>query len=249
MVEKINFIELEILDPMLKARWGKLRSLPAVTAHVLIKQRKAVKIKTESAKTKENSLQKESFTYNNNIPVFIPWADDKNIGKSYNKIMNIIDEWVLFIDHDILLVNPLWHTICKRAIDKVGKNAGWITCFTNRIYCKAQLYSGADNASDDIRYHRDIARSIYIKNERKILDISNRKEQLSGFFILTNKEAWKKAGGFKKEGFFTVDNQYSTDLKRAGYKLYLMADLYVYHSYFRDSVNNSFERSVRCERD
>jgi GT2 family glycosyltransferase len=167
------------------------------------------------------------------IPVIIAYAPQQKLGFAYNREMGHIDEWVIFIDYDVMLLNPHWYDICLNAIQKVGHDAGWITCYTNRIGCKNQAL-GIDNIdSHDIKYHQLIAKKMYDTKRGKIIDLTPGPGQLSGMFILTNKKAWKAVGGFKEDGFYGIDNDYSMKLKRAGFRLYLMQDLYVYHSYFR----------------
>lgn len=181
------------------------------------------------------------------IPTIIPYASNKKIGIVYNDAMKNIDDWVIFVDHDVwLATNPLWHEISVNAIMQIGHKAGWITCYTNRIGCKFQKAPRIDTRSDDIRYHRDYALNLYNKNKGKIKDFTKaRGGRFSGMFILTHKQAWLDAGGFSENmGFFGVDCNYYTKLKRAGYGLYLMQDLYVYHGYFREALNPLFKKEV-----
>jgi GT2 family glycosyltransferase len=175
------------------------------------------------------------------VPVIIAYAPNQKLGFAYNREMEHVDEWVIFIDYDVMLLNPHWYDICLNAIQKVGHDAGWITCYTNRIGCKHQAL-GIDNVeSHDIRYHQQIAKKMYDTKRGKIRDLTDQPGQLSGMFILTNKKAWKATGGFKTDGFYGVDNDYSRRIRLAGYRLYLMEDLYVYHSYFRFVMKDGSE--------
>lgn len=185
------------------------------------------------------------------IPAVVPYMPDKKIGQAYNEIMEKSEsEWVLFFDHDVLLgLNPLWHDICINAINKVGDNAGWITCYTNRIGCrfqKAPNLKGFDNirSSHDMNYHRQYAKTLYNNNKGKIKDLTlARGARFSGMFILTNKTAWSKSGGFVENGgFFNVDCKYYTSIKKAGFRVYIMQDLYVYHGYFREVLKPYFTK-------
>jgi len=177
------------------------------------------------------------------IPLIIPFSPNGRIGEAYNNALsNLVEGWVLFIDHDVLLVNPYWWDICNAAINHVGLDAGWITCYTNRIGCKFQKAPNVNTQTDDIKYHRQFALDLFKKNRGKIRDLTNAKGgRFSGMFILTHKQAWIDAGGFKENiGFFNVDCRYFTSLKNAGYKLFLMEDLYVYHGYFRETLKPIF---------
>ena len=227
-----------IIDESLRKRIGDTHHFDNESAKSFIKQGK-IELMPEIINNKE-SIRSKICGFNGDIPCFIPWNSNKDIGKSYNTLMSCIEDWVIFIDHDVLLVNPFWHSICISAIKKVGNDAGWITCYTNRIGCIQQRISGVNEKSDDIKYHRNFAKQVYEKNKGKIVDITDSKYVLSGFFILTNKKVWEKSGKFKEEGFFTVDNAYHRSVVSAGFRLYLMTDLYVYHSYFRDSIEQKF---------
>jgi len=179
------------------------------------------------------------------IPTVIPYAPDKKIGYAYNEVMKSIDDWVLFVDHDVwLATNPLWHEISIGAIKLLGHEAGWITCYTNRIGCKFQRAPSVDTKNDDILYHRRYALNLYKTNRGKIKNLTKaRGGRFSGMFILTHKQAWLDAGGFTENmGFFGVDCNYFTKIKRAGYGVYLMQDLYVYHGYFREVLKPYFTK-------
>ena len=179
------------------------------------------------------------------IPVYIPWCDYGQIGKAYNMFMEkYVEDWVIFIDHDVMLVNPLWHDICINAVNTIGHKAGWITCFTNRIGCKFQKAPGVDTKNDDMKYHRAYAKDLYRMNKGKIKDLTIAKGgRYSGMFILTHKQAWLDSGGFNENiGFFNVDCRYFTALKNSGYRVYRMDDLYVYHGYFREVLKPFFTK-------
>jgi GT2 family glycosyltransferase len=169
----------------------------------------------------------------------IPYKPD-NLGAAYNEVMEKAADWVLFLDHDILTLNPNWYKICMNAIKNLGHKAGFISCLTNRIGChwqKATNYDiGVDLDNDDIEYHIKKAKEIDQKHHGQIYEPGPH-GPLSGFFILTHKQAWKDAGGFK-DGFLTVDNDYDEKIKAAGYKRYILKDLYYYHVYTKKGLWN-----------
>lgn len=165
------------------------------------------------------------------LEIRIPFDSDRNhLGRAYNEAMTTVSDWVLFIDHDVFLVNPNWHKICLKAIEKFGHTAGWLSCRTNRIACPHQLwYNEAEG--DDLKKHLEIAFERAESQKGIYTDVTDL-GFLSGFFILTHKEAWQKSGGFV-EGFLGVDNNYHISLKNAGYKILVMEELYCYHRYGR----------------
>lgn len=184
-----------------------------------------------------------------NIDVIIPWEPDKKLGYAINRSMEKIEDWVLILDHDVFLsLNPHWYQICLDAIEKVGHQAGWITCTTNKIGCPLQKADynlikkdyNYDNRFDsknmDIQF--ELAEMLYKKNGNQIADITEQAKRwkLSGLFILTHKKAYndvKEKFGFPDNKFIGWDNYYNDRLLELGYKLYLMKGLYIYHGYKR----------------
>ena len=111
-------------------------------------------------------------------------------------------EWVLLLDHDVLLLHPSWYEVCQRAI-REHPDAGLFTCFTNNVMCKHQRDPGAP-AGHDFAAHRARAKALWETHGYRCTE--NAKWLIAGFFTLTSKTAWAKAGGFPEEGFFGVDN-------------------------------------------
>lgn len=162
------------------------------------------------------------------IDITIPFRPGKQLGEYMNDYMEHAEDWVLFIDHDILLLNPFWYYICEDAIKQVGHQAGFITCKTNRIGCHWQRQEGIEMSNNDIEYHIKKSKEIYNLNKGKIFEPDNH-GAFSGFFILTHKQAWKDAGKFNSG--WKVDNWYDEAIRKIGYKRYVMQDLYCYHLY------------------
>jgi GT2 family glycosyltransferase len=144
-------------------------------------------------------------------------------GAWLNEIMEASpSEWVMIHDHDIFLANKNWYRILQEAITN-KPDAGLFTCMTNRIGNPQQKIH---NPSDDIMEHIRLAeefekREPYIEATRPI----------SGLMMLTSKTAWEKAGGFIENKIIGLDNRYYGDIVRAGYKVYILNNLYVYHRY------------------
>jgi GT2 family glycosyltransferase len=144
-------------------------------------------------------------------------------------------EWVLLLDWDLFACNPFWYDMCISAIKQLeGVKVGCITCVTNRIGNPAQKDVMAPK-SDDLMEHIEYARGRYEIFGDKVIRF---KGALSGFFMLTNKTAWRAAGGFDetRKRLNGVDNYYSRDLGRAGYPLYGMPGLYYYHIYKKKTL-------------
>jgi len=172
------------------------------------------------------------------MDIRIPYFENMELGKAYNIAMESVKDWVLFIDHDIMLAtNPYYFNACKAAIYELGHKAGWITCVTNRIAAEPQLSKGAPIGNDIIE-HMGHAKKLWTEHNGSVLKINEGKRTndgldfpgFSGFFMLTHKKAWKDVGGFK-DGFLGVDNDYYHKLLKHGYDTYVMQGIYVYHIY------------------
>ncbi len=161
----------------------------------------------------------------------VPYVINQNVGIAYNRIMNELNGWVGFMDHDIYFANAGWYELFVDAIDRLGKKAGFITCVTNRIGCQLQKQPGVDRNNHDIRYHKKMARQVYDQSGNEIIDITESPFSPSALVFITHKEAWQKVGGFSERKHIGCDNDYCGRLKCEGYRLFLIKGLYVYHWY------------------
>jgi len=165
------------------------------------------------------------------IDTKIVFEPGRKLALAYNRAMeSTTAEWVLFLDQDLYLANPRWYQMSLDAVKSLcNEKVGWITAKTNRIGNKRQLHTVEDD-SDDLNQHIEIASELYKKRGNDIAKVGG---NLSGFFILTNKTAWKSVGGFKDQGkgLSAIDKTYSKDLQTNGFGLYVMEGLYLYHFY------------------
>lgn len=190
---------------------------------------------------KKPPLNYERYKNSFQLISMVPYLDKKRLGQAYNRAMvKIVDDWVLFFDQDVLLgTNPFWYNIVMRAIGVLGHKAGLITCYTNRIGNKIQKAPGVSTGNHDIKnYHIPFAANLYNKNKGNIKEIKQG-GFISGFLMITHKQAWRNAGGFleKRIGsdIFHIDNDYHRKIKKVGYRIYLLEDLYVYHGYMKQA--------------
>ena len=172
-----------------------------------------------------------SFAYTDPvIDVHVPYEPGKaNFGAACNRIMEETKhEWVLLLDHDVLLLHEKWYVICQEAIrtlsSKTSDKIGWISAVTNYSPLQCQLSPGCPQ-STDISDHVKWAHESQKRN-RAVICACN--DDYAGFFMLTNKEAWIAAGGFRNDFFIDVD--YSRKLAEAGYKKYILPGLYAWHN-------------------
>lgn len=155
---------------------------------------------------------------------------DGSYGAWLNEIMRSAPcEWVAFMDHDIYLANRNWHRIIEESV-AAAPDGGLFTCVTNRLGNPKQKIK-IDRGSNDLKYHMQVAEDIE-KRDPKLLDVTWDKRKISGVMMITSKSAWRDSGGFReKGGYIGVDNCYHGVVRAAGYKVYIINNLYVYHWY------------------
>jgi hypothetical protein len=166
------------------------------------------------------------------IETKIPYELNGDLAEAYNLAMQgATSDWVLLLDHDVFLAcNPYWYEICLEAVRKVDEKTGLLTCVTSP---RTKVNSGLQNAKvnvkgEDIKEHIQGAKQSW---EDYGVELEEIKEyRLAGFFMLVNKRIWEKIL-FKDQGkgVNKIDWDYCDRLLEAGYKIYKMRGLYVYH--------------------
>lgn len=179
------------------------------------------------------------------IYTYIPYAPKSkkmDLGWAYNNFMNLVndDDWVLFLDHDVLLTTTNWFTQIEDIVEK-NPEYGVFTCLTNRIGQSVQKLKGVDSDNHDMKYHRKIGKDLQKNKYDEVTEFPNK--LLSGFFILIKKEIWKKIGGFSEGYFLGVDNKLHKDCIENNIKVGLMNGVYVYHWYRGDGDKTHLDGS------
>lgn len=171
-----------------------------------------------------------------------PYALDKNLGKAYNDcIRQLNDKWVILMDIDTMFLTPTQPRMIQEYIDLYGdrEEIGMFTCFTNRVGYKSHLPGRVIDDNDSIKYHIHKAKLHDLINSREITKMP---KQLSGFFMCIRRSAWASIGGFKEGAqLLGVDDDFTTRLCDAGYDIYRMDNLYVWHSYRIDTHKGNTE--------
>jgi len=160
-----------------------------------------------------------------------PWTNSGNLAEAYSEFMDKLedDEWALFRDADTIFTTSDYG---KQFYDVLNRYKG-VRCFTgltNRINCAYQKVGGIHNASDDMRYHRDIGKAIQKEKYGEAIDVTDM-QLMSGFFILIKKSLWKELGKLEVKGMLGVDNEIHQRIRIIGERLYLMKGVYLYHWY------------------
>ena len=166
------------------------------------------------------------------IKTCIPWEPNRLLGRAMTRIIEEENGWVLIRDYDTMLLNTSWYAICQNAIEKVGHDAGIITCYTNAIGSSVQHLKCL---SDNIKDHVNVANGRKLNHKGIITDITAKAKysKVSGVFMLMHTDTLKKICPLP-EKFLGLDNWINDRVIEAGLKIYRTEDLYIYHLYGRD---------------
>lgn len=160
------------------------------------------------------------------IDIRIPYAQDQNLGREYNRILaESSSQWVLLLDHDVFLaLNNKWYSICMNTI--TTHNPALATCWTNRGGSALPwiAYPGTEGITD-LQFHQRKAQEVFETHKFSVTPV----EKATGFFMLVNKKSWEEVGGFPAKGMVQEDWGYCEKLKNAGKNIVRMDGLYVYH--------------------
>lgn len=162
------------------------------------------------------------------VHVMTPYSLTKNLGEAYNQAMALIPDgdWACFIDYDVQFLTPDAIAVLHEYA-KLYPDAGMLTCFTNRIFCKEQLLSGKFSENPDMLHHIKLA-----EIQRKQLYKATQLQSLtSGFLMLISKSMWMNHKFVENGKCLAVDNEFAKSLYAAGKKVIRMDGLYVFHNY------------------
>lgn len=162
------------------------------------------------------------------IYYFTPYIKS-NLGMAYNHYCELVpddDDWITFIDGDIMLLLMDWGEIWQKIIDN-NPNAGIISAITNRVFPTYQKVQNMENERD-ISIHRNFAQERFDTYQYSVTPAPQ--NNISGFFFSFKKSTWKKIGGFD-DGILTVDWKFSNKVKKLQLPLLVAEGFYVLHYY------------------
>jgi GT2 family glycosyltransferase len=179
------------------------------------------------------------------INTSIPYDPEANLGQEYNRLMEESSrEWVLFLDHDVLILNPHWYHLCQEAIRR-HPEGGIFTVFTGNQGSGIQRLKWSPDRRMPVMEHRKAALRLWQKKGYSVTDISD--DPISGFFLLTSKAAWEKAGGFSPNGLFGIDRDYQRRIVSAGFRVYRIDGIYALH--LRDRIGGSWIGGLKTSKE
>jgi hypothetical protein len=134
------------------------------------------------------------------------------------------------MDHDIMFTTRTWYGQLCRAVAQHPKGT-----FVPYVYRGGAPWQKVQNTLPDIqkdvhdiRYHREIGDRLARMNEDKLVDVTEHPQPPGGTLILLSKEVWRAVGGFEP-GCFMVDHRLFQAIYAAGFRIYLMHGVYIYH--------------------
>lgn len=163
------------------------------------------------------------------IDVRIPFDENNQLAAAYNRsLADGVSEWVLFLDHDVFLCNPLWYVMCLEAVRSLQHDpkAACIGCVSGGDrHKRTMLQLGPPNAN--IEDHIEMAKSRYLEYGNTLQRIHM---HTPGFFMLLNRRIAEVVGfEQRKSSINNIDKLFGDKLIEAGYHIYHMPGLYVYH--------------------
>jgi len=165
------------------------------------------------------------------IDVKIPFDEHGQLAMAYNRALSEgTSEWVLFLDHDIFLCNPLWYKMSLAATKHLSENdpkAACVGCVTMAKVPARDIKRGV-TINDSIGFHIGKAKQAYTKYGTTLI---RRKQYVTGFFLLVNRKIASEIGFIQPVpgNINKIDVDFGTRVINAGYHNYQMPGLYVYH--------------------
>ena len=156
-----------------------------------------------------------------------PFSIEKNIGKAYNEYMETIPDgdWVCIRDGDSLFMTPDWGKQIADIIERHGNDFKLISCTTNRLRGKHQLYQNTFSEEPNISKHVQIANHLH----EDYYDEVQATMSIAGLCMIFNKDTWKHCNF--KEHSIHFDSEFCLDIRNKGGKIGIAKGLYLFHLY------------------
>lgn len=166
-----------------------------------------------------------------------PFALDKDIGKAYNEEIQMIlkspnssdIDWVCITDQDIMFLEPETKALIAKVVETQSEFK-LLSCYTNRLGIEpGQLHEGRRSDDPDIRNHIAIAKGRRGLYGTEVHDYDGPVAGMLMLFPLW----WGRIMPFVEGKYSDVnfDIHFTQVVKNRGYKVGLMAGVYVFHLY------------------
>lgn len=159
-----------------------------------------------------------------------PFRRDKNLAKAYNEaFFNYTkdeEDWICFRDIDTCFLTPNTPNIIEDYIERLP-DAGILTCYTNRVGGKLQIYK-----PDLVRYDGIIQWSqIADRLQHKPMAVTEIKEPISGMLMCISRRTWNQVAFNDSLKCLGVDTDFSIRILSLGLKIYRMDTVLIWHTY------------------
>jgi len=163
------------------------------------------------------------------IDVRIPFDEEGRLARAYCRALSDgISDWVLFLDHDVFLCNPRWYEMCLEAVETLRQDpkAAAIGCLCGGEHHKRTVEEKGV-PTDKLDLYIQESMDYYYEFGNMLQRIH---EPIPGFFMLLKREVARELGFVqRKRSINNIDTDFGNRLMKAGYHIYQMRGLYVYH--------------------
>lgn len=164
---------------------------------------------------------------------FTPYALDKKFLHEIDRYFSLVqndDDWVVLMDGDISFLRSDFGRVIDR-YTKQHPDTGLFTCYASRCHYQCQVPRFGDMDNDSILFHKQTADQCASQNYGKVKEINRR---IAGHLMVIRKRTWNQIRGevFRtaaEKQILGVDTKISNAVLKAGLKIRLMRELYVFH--------------------
>lgn len=179
---------------------------------------------------------------------FTPYALDKKFLSEIDRYFTIVphaDDWVVLMDGDTAFLRSDFGQVIDR-YTRQYPDTGLFTCYASRCHYQCQVPKIGNMASDSILFHKQIADSCSGAHAGKVKELDRR---IAGHLMVIRKSTWMR---IRSEVFKTaadktilgVDTKISNVLLKAGLKIRLMRELYLFH-YLRMAEGFGYKKHLK----
>lgn len=159
---------------------------------------------------------------------FQPFSVTKELGKEYNAHCAIVpkdDDWILILDYDCCIINPVVYTVINTAI-ATYPDTEIFGAMTNRVNYARQRISPFMGDNFDMKYHFNKAAEVAAQYPKECDDTPT----VAGFFLLFRKAYWNKCK-FQDKIINSDLTLFDYHFCQKARKIRIIKGAYVFHGY------------------
>lgn len=178
---------------------------------------------------------------------FTPYALDKKFLYEIGRCISLVpnnDDWVVLMDGDIAFLRADFGQVIER-YTRQFPDTGLFTCYASRCHYQCQVPKFGDMANDSILFHKQVADQCATQNAGKVKELNRR---IAGHLMVIRKSTWLQIRAevhqtAADKQILGVDTKISNAILKAGLKIRLMRELYVFH-YLRMAEGFGFKQHL-----